>query len=248
MGTILYACYGSLSDSGAESALCKKIEEDFNRALSSYLDFKTWRFITNRQAGQRANTLFNNLRRKHEQASERPMVLELIDNSNKFWKEYIRDLSPKDLDEIFPGCPGARGVELKDMVPLLENLANLEVEPDYDVSTAPVPFGKMEFNNLSESAKAEFQAGRKIAPIIDRWFSGHGNPKLKDEEAGKFRALYKGFRKESEDSGEILERLYVALGGSNFRLDGKRANGVYAITSYFFDECTIFEEPDSDPQ
>ena len=38
-----------------------------------------------------------------------------------------------------------------------------------------------------------------------------------------------------------MEQIYIAVGGSDFRLDQSRANAVYAIASYFFDSCDIFE-------
>lgn len=43
-----------------------------------------------------------------------------------------------------------------------------------------------------------------------------------------------------------MERIYVSLGGADFRYDDELANAVYAVTAFFFDECDIFEAPPAD--
>lgn len=55
--------------------------------------------------------------------------------------------------------------------------------------------------------------------------------------------IYKRIKGVGIEADEILERLYIAIGGQDFRLDSARALGVYAVTSYFFDNCDIFEDP-----
>ena len=64
-----------------------------------------------------------------------------------------------------------------------------------------------------------------------------------DAHGERFRAIYLAAREVTTEPVEILERIYVAVAGANFRMDAKRANAAYAVVSYFFDSCHIFETP-----
>ena len=104
----------------------------------------------------------------------------------------------------------------------------------------------MDWNELSGSAQLEFNEGRQSHPRINEWFVRQADPDLRDRLGVRFRKVYEGHRLLSADTRDVLERVYVSVGGSDFRLDSRRANAVYAVTSYFFDSCYIFDEPPAD--
>ena len=96
---------------------------------------------------------------------------------------------------------------------------------------------------MPAASRLEFNAGRVLAPRIDRWYAESSDPSLYDAHGERFRALYQEARSVTEVPAEILELLYVSVAGANFRMDGKRANAAFAVVSYFFDSCHIFETP-----
>ncbi|MGY5884665.1 ABC-three component system protein [Modestobacter lacusdianchii] len=241
-GTICYACYGSVAQTKVEEKLTAKIKSDFARALSSYPSFNAWRFITNVPVGPIATKALIELKSKHENDSTRPIAVRHW-TVEKFWFDVVSKLAPDRLAQVFPGLPGTANVQLADLIPLLEALGSTAVAPGTVGSIRPVPVEKMDYNGLSVAKQLEFNAGRLSAASIDTWFAEVSDPELYDRQAGRFREIYLTHRAVSKQPEDILERIYASLGGTNFRFDNSRANAVYAVTSYFFDACHIFEEP-----
>ncbi|TFD28273.1 ABC-three component system protein [Cryobacterium cryoconiti] len=243
-GSIVYACYGSRAD--GERALGAKMASDFDRAVSEWSDFTVWRFVTNAHPGPVAAAFIIKFQKAHAPASSRP-ISPVIWVPTDLWSKVIRDLPARDLADVFPGVPRAENVELADLLPLLDSLGNTPATTDeVGASIRPVPASKMRFNKLPSSARFEFNEGRLTAPRIDQWFDDQADPGLRDQQGEKFRCIYTQQRESTDIPSEILERIYTALGGSDFRMDSKRANAVYAVTAYFFDSCHIFEEPPAD--
>lgn len=187
------------------------------------------------------------LRQQHEEGTERPLVLELWRAPDDLWWKAVVKLTPAQLDEIMPGVPHAQDVELADLVELIESLTATSGQSSGLLDPIrPVPSTKMDFNQLPETTRAEFNEGRVLSPRIDKWFSEQADPALRDAKAQRFRAIYQEARQATTDVREIVRYIYGALGGQDFDMSTKRANAVYAVTAYFFDSCDIFEEPPSD--
>ena len=93
----------------------------------------------------------------------------------------------------------------------------------------------MDFNNLPDTTRAEFNTGRLLSARIDKWFSEQAGPRLRDEKAKRFQFIYQDARQATTDVREIVRRVYGALGGQDFDLSTKRSNDVYAVTAYFFE-------------
>ncbi|NKX90948.1 ABC-three component system protein [Nocardia coubleae] len=241
-GTIAYACYGQRPGRKAEDELAEKIGKDFKRAFQEWPVFHTWRFVTNAPFGPKATKVMVGLQQTHHADPVRPLKIVHF-NTDRLWSDIVGKLSADTLDELFPGVPGAANVELHDLIPLLDSLGSTAVTPNLGDSIRPVPPNKMSFNNLPESSRLEFNSGRLLAPRIDAWYASASDPGLYDTHGARFRALYQGVLAVTTDPGEVLERLYVALAGANPRMDRTRANATYAVVSYFFDSCHIFEEP-----
>ena len=185
----------------------------------------------------------NDLRNEHGPASNRPLTLELW-KENELWFKAANLLTPDQLDEVLPGVPRSRDVELKDLVDLI---ALLEAGPldtaDLQETIAPVPDNKMDYNGIPLKTRLEFNEGRFQAVRIDQWFNEQVSPDLRDAKARRFREIYERARKASRDPAEIVEAVYNALAEGDFRRSTRRANAVYAVTAYFFDSCDIFEAP-----
>lgn len=242
-GATLYACYGQRATTGIDQKTKQKLESDFARALECWDCFTKWRFVTNAPLGPMPIKSVIDLRKRHGPETERPVKIEVW-RTDELWHKVAATLTFEQLDEVIPGVPHVGHVELADLVDLIQSLEQVGGSiPDNNVHIRPVPSTKMDFNQLPDTTRAEFNEGRLLSARIDRWFSQQSNPAMRDEKAQRFRAIYHEARRATTDVREIVRRVYGALGGQDFDLSTKRANAVYAVTAYFFDSCDIFEEP-----
>lgn len=241
-GQILYACYGQRPGRNAERELQAKLEADFARGLDSWTTFTTWRFVTNAPIGPETLKSFTALQQQHAPGVTRPLTMRIWTPDN-LWTDVVSQLSTEVLNELFPGAPGAENLELADLLPMLDTLGDATDPGDSPASILPVPATKMDFNGLPEAGRLEFNAGRVMAPRIERWYAEASDPALADIHGEKFKEIYQAARAVTSDPAEILERIYVSVAGGNFRMDGRRANAAFAVVSYFFDTCHIFESP-----
>lgn len=242
-GRILFACYGQRAQSNQDEKTKNKICHDFQRAIEQWPDFSEWVFITNAQIGPSSAKLVTELRRRYSLASDRPLNIFVIKTEGMFWDRFVSRLTTAQLNALFPGVPHAQNVELADLVELIDSIrmpTDKEVRQQ-NMEIRPVSIRKMDFNNIPETTRIELNEGRILSPEIDKWFSEQINPELRDDKAIVFHGLYEKARQVTDDPAEIMERIYIAIGGSDYRLDRGRANAVYAIASYFFDSCDIFE-------
>lgn len=241
-GTILYACYGQRPGRNAERELQAKLISDFSRGRDSWATFQTWRFVTNAPVGPETLRSFTSLQQEHAEGTQRPLTMRIWQPGN-LWTEIVSTFPPQVLDQLYPGAPGIENLELADLLPLLDVLGESDVGLEINGSIHPVPANKMDFNNLPDGARLEFNSGRLMAPRIEQWYAEASDPGLADSHGERFRTIYLNAREVTTEPIEILERIYVAVAGPNFRMDAKRANAAYAVVSYFFDSCHIFETP-----
>ncbi|WP_371566838.1 ABC-three component system protein [Streptomyces canus] len=244
-GTIFYACYGQRPGRNAERELANKIQGDFARGLDQWDTFHTWKFVTNAPIGPESLKIISALQQAHGPTADRPLTIRAV-RPERLWTDVVGTFDVPILDSLFPGAPGIENVELADLLPLLDALGTAESASETGGRVLPVPPTKMDFNKLPEASRIEFNSGRLLAPRIDRWYEESSDPGLYDAQGERFRTLYQEARSVTEEPAEILERLYVSVAGVNFRMDGKRANAAFAVVSYFFDSCHIFEMPPND--
>lgn len=242
IGDIAYACFGYLPHRNVESKLAEKLADDFARAEEKWPSFVKWRFVSNLSCGPLAAGEIVRINQEHSAGSERPLTASYFTTDN-FWNELLLPLTTADLDKLFPGVPHASNISLADLFPLLDRLSQTTLGEHEDVPAGEVSAKKMDYNSLSPRVRLEFQDARIHMPAINEWFAGHSDPTLRDSQGNKFREIYINAAKASTTSNEIVERLYVSLGGEDFRYDEGRANAVYAVTTFFFDECDIFKLP-----
>ncbi|WEV46246.1 hypothetical protein OZX62_07310 [Bifidobacterium sp. ESL0690] len=162
-------------------------------------------------------------------------------NGQKLWDDVVSELNEKQREKLLPGVPHAQNVNFEELVGLIMNIENEPVV--YNRRIGEVSPKKMDWNAIPATKRAEFEEGRLSVPRIDQWFAMQGDPDLCDRKAQSFHDRYEYFRKVSNTPDEILEGLYVDLGGPDFRYDSGLANAVYAVVVYFFDRCDIFEDP-----
>ena len=228
----------------AERKLSDKLKSDFARVLDKWPNMAKWRFVTNATFGPMASQSLTDLQRSHGPGSARPIEIEAW-KPDRLWTDVVADLDPAQLDQLFPGVPRAANIELAEVVALLDALDDGPV-PEALIPIHAVPPTKMDWNELTGPAWIEFNEGRLSHPRIEEWFLQGADPEFQERLGLRFRKIYEGHRVAGAVARDVLERVYVSVGGSDFRLDTRRANAVYAIASYFFDRCYIFEEPPAD--
>lgn len=241
-GRILYACYGQRPARNAERELRAKLTSDFTRGRDSWPTFQIWRFVTNAPVGPETLKSFTALQQQHLEGAQRPLTMRIW-KPKTLWDKVVGTFEPKVLNELYPGAPGIEDLDLVDILPLLDSLGRPDNSAEAGASILPVPPDKMDFNELADGSRLEFNIGRLMAPRIERWYADSPDPTLSDAHGERFREIYQLAREVTAKPVEILERIYVAVAGPNFRMDAKRANAAYAIVSYFFDSCHIFETP-----
>jgi hypothetical protein len=241
-GTVLYAVYGQRPDRNAERETNQKFRSDFERGRDSWDTFTKWRFVTNAQIGPLTTASYAAFQQEHAAGADRPLDLRIW-RPDDLWANVVSKLAIDILNELFPGAPGIQNLELSDVLPLLDALGRPDDGAEVADAIFPVPPNKMDFNHLPEGSRVEFNSGRLMAPRIDKWYADHSDPLLSDAHGERFKEIYRAAREVTTDPAEILERIYVAVAGANFRMDATRANAAYAVVSYFFDSCHIFETP-----
>ena len=245
--TILYACYGQRATTKVDDKTKTKLASDFARGLSQWPSFNTWRFITNAPFGSKPTASLISLQQQHGADSDRPLTLEVWKAPDDLWWKVVSHLTFEQLNEIMPGCPHAQDVELSELIELIDALDNVgDDDASHLNAIRPVPFTKMDFNQLPQTTRSEFNEGRLLSRRLDAWFAEQADPGLRDAKARRVGMIYESARQVTNDVREIVRRVYGALGGPDFDMSTPRANAVYAATVYFFDSCDIFEEPPTD--
>lgn len=242
LGKRLYQSFGSTKTD--EASFSSKMASDFDRGLKMWPDVEEFKFVTNRTAGP------NNLKKlveyqvSHAPGSTRVATFEIVE-ANDFWNDYVSTLKQDDLQRLFPGCPTTQDVEFSHIYKILQSLEADEStkSPGGEEELAEVPPTKMDYNSLTSVTRAELSAGREHAWRIDEWYA-NADPEERDQHAATFQLKYRQVLKATTASRRIMENLYIALAGNDFRLrDDAFQNAVYAVTAFFFDECDIFERP-----
>lgn len=242
-GRQIFACYGSRAKDGGERALAAKVLSDFDRALAEWPDMENWTFLTNAPFGPQSLKNLHSIQKAHRAGSARPIVA-LTWDTKRFWIEAVSQLPQEGLDAVFPGVPGSHHIELSDVIPLIASIASeIDGNPIALGELKPVEPTKLDYNQIPGDTRAELNSGRRLSPAINQWFASNADPELQDKVAKALTRIYEAHSSVTQIPKEIVERLYISIGGSNVRVSMERAECVFAITAYFFDRCSIFEEP-----
>ena len=81
--------------------------------------------------------------------------------------------------------------------------------------------------------------------LVAQYFGGCSDVELGESIAQAFRDRYQRMRQSSWEANSIFNELYGFAGGFHFHSPIEQA-AVYAVLSYFFERCDIFENPPQD--
>ena len=241
-GRLFFACYGQTGNTGLERKTLNKLKNDFTRAVQQWPNFEVFHFITNGLTGKEFGLyLIEQANCYDGKNGQRKIILKHAD-SQYVWN-IIRNLTQQEREQLFPGCPHNATIEMTDVLPLIEALYDEEIHLNTVLDVKEVPPSKMEYNDLPVVTRAELNEGRRFSLMIREYFDASADTELEDKCSASFRMMYERHREVTKDSSEIISRLHVDLVGSNPRHDAKMALALHAVIAYFFDICSIFDEP-----
>ncbi|MFG2370546.1 ABC-three component system protein [Streptomyces sp. NPDC048504] len=237
----LYACYAP--ESFDVFSVKSKFHGDVESAIIQRPEqFDTFVFVHNDQRGGIHPVISGLLM----EAGQRfpPIAFQQM-GPQKLWNEamYLDRLQMENLlGETIPVEQVVYSIGLAEIEPLLKHLSEARQRvPDASV---PLPTTyKVDFNGLSEQARAVLQAGRPYVYLVDQYYRELLDQMERDETAAGFQAYYGRMRHEyGDDTDEILWQMQrFVLGQEAPRWD--RDEAAKAVLAYFFDECDIFEVP-----
>lgn len=243
-GKTWYACYGQRSKLDTQKKLAQKLQSDYDKMLQHQQGVSTWRFVTNADLGPGPILdVVASLSGNNDGQTSRINVE--VWTGDDLWRHLRRRLDEEDWADVFPGCPELADLRLTDLEPLLRTLEkDALTNPVQAPAVRSVPVDKLERNKIHPVRDFEMQRGITFAGVIDSWYKQQSKPEAADIAAESFRAKYKEAREATDESYEIIGRLYVALNGLGYEHDVRKATAAWAVTAYFFERCDIFEHPD----
>ncbi|MCI5114841.1 MAG: hypothetical protein D3921_06410 [Candidatus Electrothrix sp. AW1] len=216
----------------------KKIKEDFEGAKVHWdTYFDKWVFVHNAEDGLPPHV--HELILEFEQANP-GIVLETWGLEKL--RVVFRSLSIDDCASWFGLAPTEEtkaGLGFKDLQPVLESLAGKIITDDIPVN--PVPPGKIEANDLSESVSILIKNGITKAPLVSVFLETWYDETLGEKLAVSFREKYKTLRGTMHPN-RIFSELQTWAGGSE-RGTPEHEMAVLTVLAYYFESCDIFEEP-----
>lgn len=216
-----------------------KVEEDFNGALPYWQAyFETWVFVHNSRDGL------------GPQVTEKLLALGAANpplTVTQWGFEELRQeamqLREPELASMFGPAPSREGMielGLADLVPILDHISRLAPVADPDLR--PVPADKLQRNLLSDSVAALLRAGMSRADLVRKYFQQ--KPTLQDQIAESFRRQYQELRAGLAAPDDVFAGLQRFAGGTLVP-SPSRQNAVLATLAFFFEECDVFERPDT---
>lgn len=216
-----------------------KINEDFNGALPHWKEhFSIWVFVHNSMLGLGPDVTATLLvlDQKHTDLTVTQWGFE------ELRQEAMKLLEP-DLASLLGPAPSRQGMielGLADLVPVLDHVIRLAPVPDPDLR--PVPADKLQRNLLSDSVAALLRLGMSRVDLVKKYFTLKTT--LQDQLAESFRSKYRELRSSSASPDDIFTGLQRFAGGELVP-SPVRQNAILATLAFFFEECDIFERPET---
>lgn len=215
-----------------------KIKEDFEGAKIHWSKhFDKWSFVHNAADGlpPHVHALILDFQNGNAGIALEPWGLDEL-------RVVFRRLSSDDLATWF-GPPITEETKtnlgFKDLQVVLESLTAKAAPANATVKD--VPAGKIEANDLSESASCLIKNGMAKAPLVSAFFDDWHDETLGERLAASFRTEYARLRA-SLHPNRIFSELQAWAGGVQ-RGTPEHEMAVVAVLAYYFERCEIFEEP-----
>lgn len=225
----------------------KKLENDFSKLYeywNNYSEIKKFYFVINdkykgvppliiKKVGElNKNPLYEKIEINTFKLDDLQRVFEKLDEDSML--EVIGYIS-----EVSLGM-----VEYSALNEVVEYLLNTDLPEDYNEKLVVPDFDeKIQFNNLSETARIRLVEGSYQEGTLEKYFNA--NPGIREILQKKFHALYIDACKKISASAENYSdyRFYHILNEAAPKKTISINACVLVLMSYYFSSCDIFEEP-----
>lgn len=237
---VIFQCYGPRAMDWAK--LKAKIISDFEGAKFHWMgDMKKWIFVHNFRNGLHpdAGPLLEKL------GKENPDIEISIMGYSELAR-LVNKMSKLDQEQLLGGpLPTLTTVAEIGNTQIREIVANIKGLSHPVVETDPVApsFEKLYANGLSKHIVGLIQGGFAGTSRVKKFFDMYPNPSYADEVAETFKNEYILLRNGSTAPDKIFDKLYEFAGGMGG--DVEHVSAVFAVLSYFFERCDIFEDAPS---
>jgi hypothetical protein len=235
----VFQCYAPKAMTDAK--LIDKINKDFHGARAHWgANMAEWIFVHNEAEGlpPKAVQHIDALRSGHP-------AIKIETWSEPELQALTFSLNLPEMQALFGYAPSISMVDhlvLSDIVPIIEALARQEPNPNPPLT--PPSVEKLTKNALSGDSAVLLQVGRRKSGLVDTFFRKSARPDLGERIAEAFRSRYAELKSLELPADTIFKHLqdYAGMNG-----EPKRQGAALAVLSYFFDNCDIFEDPDTLP-
>lgn len=235
-GTV-YAVFAPRKCSPTE--LHGKIDGDFKTALTNFGDrMKEWVFVHN-EPDERLSSetvlVLADLQKQH-------LPIRISDHIGKreLW-EIVRTLEPRILNTWFSAPPSPSQIDRLTMEDLRPVLRFIEQQPiPVEVPTEAPNQNKLEHNRLSPVIADFLRLGRRRERLVEQYIEGCSDVVMGEAIAQAFRVRYQRMRSSRWEPDQIFDELLRFAGGNHFQTPTQQA-AVWAVLSYYFERCDIFE-------
>jgi hypothetical protein len=219
-----------------------KIDEDFTEALPYWnIHFQNWTFVHNARDGLGPDVM------------KKLLDLELQHSAmgiDHWGFEMLRirafKLKQADLASLLGPAPSRMDVINVGHEQLRRVLFTIARQPaPNDQDYRPVSPHKIAANGLSDNVKALLTGGRLKSSLVGQFFKDYHDPTIGDDIVNSFKTRYDYLKKFHADVDLVFRDLHLFSGGLQGGDPGHEA-AVLAVLAYLFDQCDIFERPQSE--
>jgi hypothetical protein len=231
----LFGCYAPKRMEAAKTI--KKVSADYGGACLHWDGhFEEWAFVHNQIDGVPA-PIAQKILAMQGNDSKHPIA---------FWgfaklRSVVFSLSEDDLLGILGDTPTMStmlAVGFEDLQPLIDAISTKA--PQTVTAIRVVPPEKLAANAFSEVVAELLRSGMTKADLVGEYFHKHHDPEFHDRASSWFRERYLFWKDDGCSPDTIYDRLRRDVGGMG-PPNATRESAVYAILSYFFGACEIFE-------
>jgi hypothetical protein len=242
LGLKLFACYGPQTPDEIETR--GKFKSDLAKAKAKRSgEFTTFVFVHNDRIGMHPNITSEIMLA----TGAYPEITFEQMGKTGFWREVMR----LQLDEVedllgqpIPIEDAVYAISLADLETMLEDLDRTRDQEEW-AEPHVVSMQKLEYNDLSVDAQNFLIRGMRFAKQVTDYYGRHYDVMARDETAAAFKTRYLELRDICASPDEIFQELVAYVVGNKLP-NSIRLTSAFAILSYFFQTCDIFESPPAD--
>jgi hypothetical protein len=236
----VFACYGPKEFKPMPRAL-EKVSGDHGGAAKNWkAHMSCWTLVHNDHHGLPAE-----LQRLLLDLAKNEPEVSISEWGEVVLETKIRSLAREDLLALFGDVPTARdfsAVRQADLQKVLPALTGALAAAPLSAEVRPVPPDKIEYNQLSDSARALIVQGMHVSERV-RDFFRRWDPLVGERIIAGFRDHYRDLRQgDSLSPDDVLWKLYE-FAGHNQAGSPREQAAIFAVVSFLFESCEIFERP-----